>query len=95
MRTYLKTHPWLKFNVDLRQLNYTIWTALGEAQSKCEHISGVPLRPTVARELHKLFLAKGVLATTAIEGNTLTESEVLQHLHRKALDLVKQKLRKR
>ena len=83
MRTYLKTHPWLKFQVDLRQLKYTIWTALGEAQSKCEHISGVPLRPAVARQLHKLFLAKGVLATTAIEGNTLTESEVLQHLEGK------------
>jgi len=50
---------------------------------KCEHISGVPLRPSVARQLHMIYLAKGVLATTAIEGNTLTESEVLQHLEGK------------
>lgn len=51
---------------------------LGEAASKCEHIAGVPLRPSVAQELHRLYLAKGALATTAIEGNTLTENEVLQ-----------------
>ncbi|MFH2066261.1 MAG: Fic family protein [Pseudomonadota bacterium] len=56
---------------------------MGEAQSKCEHISGVPLRPAVAERLHMVYLAKGVLATTAIEGNTLTESEVIQHLEGK------------
>ena len=53
---------------------------LGEARSKCEHIAGVPLRPTVARELHQLYLAKGVLGTTAIEGNTLSEEQVRQLL---------------
>jgi Fic family protein len=30
-----------------------------------------------------VYLAKGVLATTAIEGNTLTESEVIKHLEGK------------
>jgi Fic family protein len=52
--------------------------ALGEAQSKCEHIAGVPLQPSTSHELHQIYLAKGVLATTAIEGNTLTEEEVRQ-----------------
>jgi Fic family protein len=80
MRQYEQTHPWLRFQLDLRSLDYSLWIALGEAQSKCEHISGVPLRPRIARELHQLFLAKGVLATTAIEGNTLTEEEVRLHL---------------
>ncbi|MBW2656923.1 MAG: Fic family protein, partial [Deltaproteobacteria bacterium] len=37
----------------------------------------------MARQLHMVYLAKGVLATTAIEGNTLTESQVLQHLEGK------------
>src|SRR5580700_7761988 len=63
---------------------------LGEAQSKCEHVAGVPLRPKVARDLHMLFLAKGVHATTAIEGNTLSEKQVLEHLEGK-LDLPKSK----
>jgi len=30
--------------------------------------------------MHQLYLAKGALATTAIEGNTLSESEVLRVL---------------
>jgi len=53
---------------------------LGEASSKCEHIAGVPLQPDVARDLHQLYLAKGAQATTAIEGNTLSEQEVLQRI---------------
>jgi Fic family protein len=56
---------------------------LGEAQSKCDHVAGTPLLPTVAESLHKIFLAKGVLATTAIEGNTLSEEEVLRRLEGK------------
>jgi len=49
---------------------------LGEAQSKCDHIARTPLLPGVREELERLYLAKGVNATTAIEGNTLTEEEV-------------------
>lgn len=60
-----------------------LWLFLGEAQSKCVHIVGVPLRPDTAQKLYQLYLAKGVLATTAIEGNTLSEQEVLQHLEGK------------
>jgi len=83
MRTYKKTHSWLTFQIDLRLIEYATWISLGEAQSKCVHISGVPLRPSVAQQLHLAYLAKGVLATTAIEGNTLTESEVIKHLEGK------------
>lgn len=80
MRTYERTHPWLTFTADLSRAPAGLWVMLGECQSKCEHISGVPLRPETARRLHRLFLAKGVLATTAIEGNTLTEEQVIDHL---------------
>lgn len=80
MRTYEKTHSWIKFQVDLKAASPRLWMNLGEARSKCEHIAGVPLRPTVAQELHQLYLAKGVLGTTAIEGNTLTEEQVRQIL---------------
>jgi len=48
---------------------------LGEARSKIEHVAGSLLNPRVAREMHIVYLAKGVLATTAIEGNTLSEDE--------------------
>ena len=79
MRSYLKTHPWLTFFLDLRKGPAPFWLNLGECQSKCEHIAGVPLRPSTADQLHRVFLAKGALATTAIEGNTLSEEEVLRH----------------
>lgn len=80
MRTYEKTHSWITFTVDLRRASPLFWMLLGEARSKCEHIANVPLRPATAEQLHRLYLAKGVLATTAIEGNTLSEDEVLRHL---------------
>jgi Fic family protein len=77
---YLDTHPWLTFEVDLRKAPFDLWLALGEAQSKCEHIAGVPLSPEDSESLHAVYLAKGVWATTAIEGNTLSEEEVRQRI---------------
>lgn len=53
---------------------------LGEAQSKCEHLAGVPLRPGTAQELYQVYLTKGVAGTAAIEGNTLSESEVRERI---------------
>jgi len=79
-RKYLETHPFISFHVDLGRAPVPLWMNIGEAKSKCEHIAGVPLRPKVAQELHYVYLTKGVLGTTAIEGNTLTEAEVRQLL---------------
>lgn len=80
MFEYETTHPWLTFGLDLRQASHKLWMLLGEAYSKCEHIAGVPLAPTVAEELHRLYLAKGAWATTAIEGNTLSEEQARKQL---------------
>lgn len=74
--TFLETHPWLTFRADLRDLPLKTWIQLGESTAKCEHITDVPLKPSIAEELHKIYLTKGIQATTAIEGNTLTEEEV-------------------
>ena len=79
-RPYTRSHPWLSFTLDLRELPTAVWIMLGEAASKVEHVAGMPLKPRVAVRLHNLYLAKGALATTAIEGNTLTEDEVLRRL---------------
>jgi Fic family protein len=79
MRTFEATHPWISFRCNLsKATKMDLWIALGEAASKCEHISRVPLRPDTALALHRLYLAKGAAATTAIEGNTLSEEEVLK-----------------
>lgn len=80
MRTYERTHPWLTFRLDLRQASHTVWMLLGEAQSKATYVAGVPLLPKVQEHLTQLYLAKGVLATTAIEGNTLSENEALRRV---------------
>ena len=80
MRAFEESHPWLRFAIRLDGAPPRFWLLLGEARSKCEHIAGVPLRPEVGEKLHRLFLAKGALGSTAIEGNTLSEAEVLRHL---------------
>lgn len=77
---YTKTHPWLTFQVDLQNAPPSFWLVLGECQSKCEHLANVPLRPDIATKLHEVYLAKGLWGTTSIEGNTLTEEEVLRHI---------------
>ena len=48
--------------------------------SKCEHIAGIPLDPMVTRELHQVYMVKGVLASSAIEGNTLSEEQARKYL---------------
>jgi len=70
---YEQTHPWLTFQ--MRVEPSTLWAKLGEAFSKNQHLAGIPLPPKIAADLAKVVLTKGALATTAIEGNTLTESE--------------------
>ena len=82
-RTYLATHPWISFRLDLRKASYRVWMLLGNAQSKCEAVKGIPLLPSVSEHLYQVFLAKGILGTTAIEGNTLSEDEVLELLEGK------------
>jgi Fic family protein len=77
-REYLETHPWITFT---HAAHYSeLWALLGEAFSKVRHLAGAPLQPGLARELGDIYMAKGALATTAIEGNTLTEAEALEIL---------------
>jgi len=76
MRAYETSHPWIRFENDLGRAPAELWILLGEARSKCDHLSSVPLQPNLAKILHYLFLAKGASATTAIEGNTLTLDQV-------------------
>src|ERR1019366_3875064 len=82
-RAYEKTHPWINFDIDLRRASPRLWLMLGEACSKCDNLATAALLPETARALHQLYLAKGALATTAIEGNTLTEEQALQLLEGK------------
>ena len=79
-RPYTETHPWLSFELDLRRIRYRDWQALGEIVAMSRSVDHIPLDPTVAVELNKTYLAKGVQATTAIEGNTLSEKQVREQI---------------
>ncbi|MBB3612028.1 Fic family protein [Rhizobium sp. BK602] len=82
-RTYTTTHPWITFDLGSEKFSPQTWMLLGEATSKAKHIAGVPLAPAAAKTLYQVFLAKGARATTAIEGNTLTEEQVVAQVEGK------------
>jgi Fic family protein len=67
---------WITFNIDLRRIPWQHWVHLGQCVAMCDYIKTVPLKPAIRDYLHLIYLAKGVHATTAIEGNTLTEEQV-------------------
>lgn len=81
-KRYLETHPHVDFYLDLRRLGPGTWALLGEAKSKAEYVARALVSPEGAEELMRVYLSKGVLATTAIEGNTLSEEEVREILDR-------------
>lgn len=83
-REYLTTHPWLTYDVR-KQLEHAprkLWQLLGGVSSLANVLADTPLLPEVATEMHMVYLVKGALATTAIEGNTLTEDQVRQAVDR-------------
>lgn len=75
-RAYSRSHPWITFQIDLQRTGPELWMLLGEARSKVDHLSLALLKPDVAEQMHQLYLAKGAQATTAIEGNQLSEEQV-------------------
>lgn len=75
-REYESSHPWITFRFDPNKLSAIDWVHVGEALSKCDHIAGTPLTPATRDRLHRVYLAKGVAATTQIEGNSLSEEQV-------------------
>jgi len=51
---------------------------LGQCYAYINSILNTPIRPDYRRQLLSAFLNKGALATTAIEGNTLSEKDLAQ-----------------
>ena len=79
----MERYPWINFNLDLSKLSFKTWVKLGECAAKSEQLAKVPLTPSKQKEMHRVYLVKGALATTAIEGNTLTEEEVRLRIEKK------------
>lgn len=76
-RDYLASHPWISFRLDLKHAPWSFWNHVGEAHSKCRHLSKTPLPPELARKMERVYLAKGARASAAIEGNSLNEEQAV------------------
>lgn len=77
------TYAWLTFSADLSSADPGFWMLLGEAVSQCEHMTSVALPAEQAKRLSRLCLSKGVFGNAALDGNTLSEEEVVKHIEGK------------
>lgn len=76
-RDYIASHPWISFRLDLQHAAWEFWNHIGEAHSKCRHLARTPLAPAMARDMERVYLAKGARASVAIEGNSLSEEQAV------------------
>ncbi len=67
-------HMMFKQNWDSDAAHYE----LGQCEALIKAISNTPILPAYHQELKRISLKKGAQATTAIEGNTLTDAEIEQ-----------------
>jgi len=75
--SYEWTHPFINWRFDfLDRMDRQTWLRLGEIQSKCEHLALAPLRPDIRKTMYRVHFLKGVKASAAIEGNTLSDDDV-------------------
>lgn len=81
-RPYQSSHPWINFTLNLEQAPSRFWVLLGQAGAMCEQLSRSPLLPETFDALHQIYLERGIHATTAIEGNTLSVEEISRRIRR-------------
>lgn len=72
-----REYPHLEFK-KIWNLNRRSLIALGQCISLIKAITNTPILPEFYEELMKISLIKGAHSTTAIEGNTLTEDEIVK-----------------
>ena len=78
----MDTHDFIKFPPKLGDFSPKTWLLLGEVQAKIVHIKRLPIPPDDSNRLRRMYLAKGVHSTTAIEGNSFSEAEVGKIINR-------------
>lgn len=83
-RNYLEANfPHITFRRDWSLSTQTIYQ-LGECHALVETLRYLPLSNELRQKLLRVSLIKGAMATTAIEGNTLTEEEALAIINNKS-----------
>jgi len=75
MTNILASHPHISFERDW-VIDKDILYMLGQCETIIRIISDAPMDPKYRQDLLQVSLRKGARATTAIEGNTLSEEEV-------------------
>ena len=78
MREYISSHSWIDFRLSLDEAGFEFWRTLGRVEESIWNLSQATLPPAEANKLYDLTMLRGVTATIAIEGSTLTEAEVSQ-----------------
>ena len=72
---FMRDYPQICFKRSWH-VNEDIMYVAGACEAIVQAVRYLPLSPEVRSEMLKVSLIKGAMATTAIEGNTLTESEI-------------------
>lgn len=85
MQKFLQKYPHICFQKRWA-LSEDVVFRLGQCAAIIESLKYLPLAPDVREELLKVSLIKGAMATTAIEGNTLSEAEV-RRIHEGTSDI--------
>jgi Fic family protein len=80
----LRDYPHLRFR-KIWEISTKSWLLLGQCEAYVKAITKSAILPEDHGRLLRVSLIKGALATTAIEGNTLTEGEVKEILQGKHL----------
>lgn len=75
LKRCLQRHPQICFQKRWKISDETTYI-LGKCEAIVNALSMMPLSPEVRSEMLRVSFVKGALATTAIEGNTLSEAEV-------------------
>lgn len=73
-----KEYPHLLFSPNQWNLSQDDYFILGQCDSLIKAINNTPIDPKYYEELMLVELIKGAQSTTAIEGNTLTEEEIIK-----------------
>lgn len=74
----MATHDFISFPAKLLDISTRTWLLMGEVQASVNAIMALPLSPYDYDVLSRIYLAKALHGTTAIEGNTLSELEVFR-----------------
>ena len=73
----IQKYPHLQFKKHWK-ITQNVLMLLGQCEAYVRAVSNTPILPDHHAQLLNLSLIKGAQATTAIEGNTLTEEEIIQ-----------------